>query len=228
MSDISRQKHIEELNEILESRESEMLKIYPRIRKALQTHYDWPEIDTLRHEACLCLVFGLHQAAITFINHMLESFLKYGLSYKDAFDKYKSEPNQESGGIEDIIKALKPYMEKYDDKDLSQTINQACSKGIITKPQKKQLHIYRKTLRNPYSHATKKGIYGETEIPVQGVHMNEKYEFVVEPEAERKIFDLPFLHGPSQYYHAKANATPYFLYVDKLVRESYKIIFPNS
>ncbi len=81
---------IEELNQIIDSREVEVARVYPQVRDAFQTPYGWPELDTLREEVCIALTFGLHQAALTLTNHMLESFLKFSISYKEAFESYEA------------------------------------------------------------------------------------------------------------------------------------------
>ena len=216
-----------ELNEILDSREDEILENYPKVREAFQTPYGWPEIDTLRHEASLCIIFGLHQAAITFINHMVENFLKNCLGYKEAFDNY-DESDHDTPSVDNLAKWLKPSFEKHDDKNLYDTIELSFKKDIITEDQKDKLHQIREKLRNAYSHAQKGKIHGDTEIPIQGLHLNDENQFEVEPESDQLITALPFIQGQSQYYHAKANSVPYFKYVDNLVRETMPKIFPNA
>ena len=220
--DLKRQM-IDELNKIIESREPEVIEMYPKVRAAYLNHYDWSELDTLRHEVCLCLIFGLYQAAITLTNHMLESLLKFALSYKHAFDNFKDNPENRS--LTTLLSSLKPGFEHYDGKDLSYTINRSCTLGLITKDQKKQLHQFRQLFRNAYSHAEKKKIHGDKDIPVQSLHMTDRGKMDVDPEEVHKILDIPFIHGEAQYYHAKANAPAYFLYVDALVREIMPKVF---
>ena len=78
--DKERQKLLtDETNQILRERIEFMQKQYPAVRDAYQTHYNWPELDSLRHEISLCITLGLFQAAITLTNHLLESLLKYAL-----------------------------------------------------------------------------------------------------------------------------------------------------
>jgi len=52
-----------------------------------------PELDVIRHEVCLCLIFHLNQAAIALTNHLLESFLKYSLIFLD----YKKQSKARKG-----------------------------------------------------------------------------------------------------------------------------------
>lgn len=154
---------------------------------------------------------------------MLESLLKFALSYKHAFDNFKD--NTEDRSLSALLGSLKPGFELYDNKDLNYTINRACTLGLITKDQKTQLHRFRQLLRNAYSHAEKKKIHGDKDIPVQSLHMTDEGRFEVDPEEFHKILDMPFMHGIAQYYHAKDNAPAYFLYVDALVREMMPKVF---
>ena len=225
MSDDLKRQMIEELNQIIDSREEEVGRVYPQVRDAYLTPYEWPELDTLRHEVCIALTFGLHQAALTLMNHMLESFLKFSISYKEAFESYEASDDR---GLDAMLASLAPSFERNDGKDMGNTINRACTLGLIEKHHKKQLHEFRESLRNAYSHAERRKIHGDVATSVQPVHLSDSGEFVVEGKQSRRIVDMPFAHGLAQYEHAKANALPYFLYVDALVRHTRPIVFPNS
>ena len=222
--DLKRQM-IEELNEIIDSREEEVCWVYPRVRDAFQTPYGWPELDILRDEVCIALTFGLHQAALTLTNHMLESFLKISISYKEAFETYEANDDR---GLDAMLASLAPSFERNDGKDMGNTINRACSLGLIEKTHKKQLHKFRESFRNAYSHAERGKIHGDVTTSVQSVHLSDSGEFVVEGEQARRIVDMPFAHGFAQYGHAKSNALPYFIYVDSLIRYTKPIVFPKS
>lgn len=210
------EKYIQELNEILDSREPHVIKIYPKIRDIFRNGYEWPEMDTLRYEISLCLTFGLYQAAITLTNHMLESLLKFSLSYKYVFDKQPEKESKTGRSITSLIKELKPGFEEYDDKTLYFTIEEAFKVGTINEERKKQLHNYRQLPRNAYSHAEKNKIHRDIKIPVQSLFMDEEGRFQVDPETEHKVSDLPFIHGIAQVKHAEVNAPPYFINVDSL------------
>ena len=199
--------------------------MYPKVRDVYLNPYNWPELDTLRHEVCICLTFGLYQAALTLTNHMLESFLKFSLSYKDVFDKDQDSPRGRN--LTELLVLLKPAFEHYDHKDLSYTINRSYTLGLITKKQEKQLHNFRQLLRNAYSHAEKKKIHQDKEISVQSLHISDAGKFEVDPEELYRLTDMPFMHGIAQCYHAKANAPSYFLYLDELIREIMPKVFTN-
>jgi hypothetical protein len=223
MTEDRKRQMAEEINELITSRHSEAIEMYPKVRDVYRKHYDWPEMDTLRHEVCTCLVFGLYQAALTLTNHMLESLLKFALSYKDALDS--KEPDNNDHSLKFLLERLKPSFELYDNKDLSNTINRSCTVGLITKNQKKELHNFRELLRNPYSHAEKKKIHADKKIPVQCLHLDGKGDLKMEQETNESVLAMPFLHGMAQYYHAKAHGPLYFLHVDALVREIIPKVF---
>lgn len=191
--------------------------MYLHIREILRNPYAWPEMDTLRYEISLCLIFGFYQAALTLTNHMLESLLKFSLSYKYVFDN-EDEESDSDHSIDSLIEKLKPEFEYYDNKSLNNTINKAYNKGLINEERKEQLHKHRKLLRNAYSHADKKKIHQDVKVPIRSLHMDETGKYNLDPEAEHKIVDLPFIHGIAQIKHAEANAPAYFKNVDDLVR----------
>lgn len=226
MENTIKQQFTEEINHILKERLSEASQTYSKIKEAFETSYDWPEIDILKYEVCVCIIFSLNQAAITMTNHMLESFLKYALGYKQSIqDERFKETVGDINALTDILSTL---FEIDDGKTLNDTINKSCTLGIITKEDKKILHKYRESIRNAYSHAEKRKIHENKEIPVQLAKINDLTGIQVQQESIQKILHMPFIHGLAQLEHAKANAIPYFLYIDKLVRKSKHKIFSQN
>lgn len=215
----------DEINELISERVRDVGQTYPKVRQAFKIPYNWPEIDILRYEACVCIIFSLNQAAITITNHMLESFLKYAISYKQSIE---NDEFKKADDISRLTEALIPAFEENDSKDLRYTINKSCSLGIITKEQEKMLHKYRVSMRNAYGHAEKQKIHEDREIPIQLASVNEKTGIQIKEERTTKILHMPFMHDMAQIYHAKANSIPYFLYIDLLVRESMPKVFPSS
>ena len=217
-------KIIDEMNEILRSRKNELISNYPLVRDHYQRHYNMPELDPLRHEVCLCLIFGFNQAAITLTNHLLETFLKLVLIYDHTNKNIdKSKPKN---GVKSLVNDFSEGIAMYNDKDLDFTINRACTVRLITKDQKKQLHAFRENFRNAYSHSDKRKLFGDSEVPVQKLQI-EGDTIVTDPESMEKVFDLPIFHGVVQHYHAKANAAPYFCYLDGVIRETLLKMFPS-
>jgi hypothetical protein len=92
MDEKERQTVIGELKAIIEERQSVMWQNYLLVREPYRTEYDFPELDPLRHEVALCLIFGLPQAAITLTNHLLESLLKFALIYDYALKNLPNPP----------------------------------------------------------------------------------------------------------------------------------------
>ena len=103
------------------------------------SEYGWPELDVVRNEICLCLIFGFHQAAIALTNHLLESLLKYSLIYLD----YRQKSSTLSGDLlERMEKVFSENKEIYD-YSLDSCINKYRKEGLISKEQKKILHGFR-------------------------------------------------------------------------------------
>jgi hypothetical protein len=106
-------------------------------------------------------------------------------------------------------------------------INAACSQGLITKDEKKELDRIRHELRNPYSHADPNPIHKDKAIPMQGVTLTDN-GFNAEQENMMDILRMPYIQGIAQVHHAEATAFPYFKYVDELVRNVLPRVFPKG
>jgi hypothetical protein len=218
-----------EVNEIIKSRVQFINQNYPTVREAYQNHYNWPEMDTLRHEVCLCLVFGLHQAAITLTNHLLESLLKNALIVWHTKLEAKAQSSRTQHSIESFVALFRPARKQFSSNDLGDNINRACTAGLITKEQKKELHDIRERIRNPYSHSDKDKAFGDQRIPAQAVRI-EDGKFVVEQPENPQLAGLIIAHGIAQAMQAEQEAVPYFFYMDKLVRQIRAKLYdsPNS
>jgi hypothetical protein len=223
MNEETKNLFIKEINELLESRHKDIFKNYPLIRDAYKNGYDGDtEMNPLRYEITICIIFGLYQAAITLTNHMIEKYLKIALIYKNA--------NFEADGkttVEKLSNATARSTAIYNANDMDKNINAACTQGIITKKDKKELNYIRNSLRNAYSHADAFKIHGNMSIPATGAKLTDK-GFELEDEDVAKIALLPMLQGIAQAKHAEANALPYFQFVDSLIRRTRPNIFPKD
>lgn len=210
-----------ELKEITDYRIEILKSNYEAIRYIYNNEYDWPELDPLRHEICLCYMFGFYQAVMTLTNHFLESMLKYALIINHPV---KNKPKKTNSVINYFIERYKEGYEKYGNSDLYQNINAACKQGLITKNEKKQLHNIRKQFRNAYGHADKEKTIGDTKTPMQSVKVNEK-GIEIKGTMITKIHEMIIGQGIFQVTHAEQNALNYILYIDKITREIRSKIF---
>ncbi len=192
---------------------------YAQIKDVFVLKYGYPELDPLRNEICKCIICGLFQAAITLTNHLLEKSLKFCLIIK-----YTKETKKEETLFDTIFEE---GLLKYDKSDLEQTINQACSQGLITKEQKKILIQFKRRFRNPYSHATT-DIYKDTFARGKMMSVDDLTDGL--ESFMRKCFDESLdtnislkknliAQGFFQVPIAKANSVPYFRNVDLIIRE---------
>ncbi len=201
------------------------MKYYPAIQKIYETHYNMPELDPLRHEIALCIMFGLHQAAITLTNHLIEWFVKLMLIYKES-----SEKNKTDGDSKKIVKSIeghfKESIDNYIDKDMSQTIAKAKSVGIFTKEQWKVLDEIRENYRNAFGHADSKKIFKDTEINLTGLSTDDN-KFLVEEPISTKIANMPIIQGLLKIKFAEAHSIEYFSFIDNLIRETLPKVLPS-
>ena len=171
--------------------------------------FNWPLLDSVRDEICECLIIGCSQAAITLTNHLLEKSLKMFL--------FHVEPStQDYTEAKEIEAHFNKMNELHGNKDLHDTINNCCSKGLISKEEKLQLHIFREKFRNAFGHAQPDKTFGQSEKKVLVFNLMKNVE-IPKPEVV-KITDFPFLHDYKQKEIADTNCGEYFSYVDNLIK----------
>lgn len=202
---------------------------YDIIKGIFNQEYGYPELDPLRDEICKCIICGFNQAAITLTNHLLESSLKKCLAMR-----FSIENKKENVELED---AFKGGIDEYDDKLLEDTINRACSQGLITKEQKIVFKKFKDDFRNPYSHASTNKIFKDLKVKGSVVVMSEREKenpeefikrlFQTETEEYLTIKDILPIQGMAQVIVAKESIIPYFSQVDETIREMLKKLKPN-
>ena len=215
-----------ELNGLLGQRKAEIADNYVKVRDAYQQEYGLPEIDPVRQEVALCVIFGLYQAAISLTNHLLESLLKYALIYHYALE-HQPPADQDLPGhaAHALVDWLSKAKELYGDKDLDFTINRACTVGLITKAEKKKLHEVRERFRNAYSHADKDKTFGDATTEVVAGHFDGE-RMITDSAEDVRLAGFLVGQGIFQAVMAKNNAIPYFLFVDQLARRVVERLFP--
>lgn len=216
---------MKEFIEITEQRKSFFLDNYPRVKSAYDKPYDMPELDPLRHEIALCIMFGLHQASITLTNHLIEWFIKLMLIYNHSIINEK--PMDKSKTIVDNLEEhFSDGIKNYINKDMSDTIRAAKSLGLLTKEQWKELDKIREDFRNAFGHADSSKIFKESEIGLTGVSIDDD-KFRTDEKISVKISNVPIIQGLLKIEFAKKNAIPYFLYIDELIRNTLPKLFPE-
>lgn len=178
--------------------------------------FNWSLLNSIREEICKCLIVGCNQAAITLTNHLLEKSLKIFL--------FHVEPSSQNyTNTEEIERHFKKINRIHGGKDLSDTINNCCSKGLITKEQKNILHNYRDQFRNAFGHAEPNKTFGLAEKEV--IIFNPLVHNRVPDPVKVKVADFPFLYDYKQKEIADQNSVQYFEYVDNLIKDVLPKLF---
>ena len=209
---------LRELVTLVQSLKPVMEQNYSKIRNAYHQEYGWPEFDPLRHEISLCLLFGLSQAAITLTNHFLETLLKYVLIYHYSLLNEKKHSQVRGRAVDALEEFTAEGLRLYGTNDLGKNINAACSQGLLTKPEKEQLHEFREAFRNAYGHADKEKTFGDASVPVQAITV-EDGSILGDQSKVQSVVRFPIIQGLVQAMQAERHAFPYFSYVDNLARE---------
>lgn len=216
------------LEYFIEDLNSNIFHNYNQIQDIFNFEYGYPEFDPLRDEICKCIICNLHQAAITLTNHLLESSLKKCLAMKHSISNKQNDVKLED--------AFKEGITKFDQLDLDDTINRACTQGLITKEQKKLLKKFKDEFRNPYSHASTAEIFKDTTVKGKTISLNEgespenllKRIFDNNSDEILAVKDILPIQGLVQVVIARQISVPYFTEVDKIIREMLTKLKPNS
>ena len=72
-----------EIEEILNYHLEQFNARYIRVRDVYKNDYGLPELMFIKSQICKCITFGLHVAAMTLTNHLLEKSIKLFLIYSD-------------------------------------------------------------------------------------------------------------------------------------------------
>jgi len=207
------------INIFINDLNSQITNNYGIVKDIFNSEYGYPALDPIRDEICKCFICGLYQSTITLTNHFLEKSLKFCLGIKYSIENKKDDIEIKDAFIDGI--------DKYDDLKLEQSINAACSQGLITKRQKEDLKNFKNKFRNPYSHANKKIFSGKSVMGKQvsikdlenGIEDFFKLCFDRNSDIEMPLENIPFAQGICQVEIAKEDCFPYFESVDKIIRD---------
>jgi len=190
---------------------------YKKIEKIFETRSDFPDYESIYSEICTCLTFGLNQASITLTNHLLEKSLLIALIYHEAF------VNKDSKSHLDFNNYFVVEIEKYNNFTLELKIDYCFEKQLISLEQKKELHEFRKNIRNGFSHSNLKKIFGNLNIDSQIISF-EVNDIKVE-EIKMDLWKSIFTQGLTQAAISEKIAANYFIYIDSIIRQLYNEIF---
>lgn len=170
-----------------------------------------------------CLDESLFISAITTTNLLLEHFLKNSLIYKYSLD------NKNENTVQ-IINFFEIGFNKFNSLNLFDTIEAAYGMSILNNEEKSQLHIFRDSIRNAYSHADKSKIFRDTKLPVSVIQFDKNNVNKSDEKVSQEInlTNLPFIQGFMMKKHAESNAKIYFDFVENLINNSLRKLFPES
>jgi hypothetical protein len=219
---------VDELEKIVNQKAQYALTVYGHLRDSYQSPFcdsGTPQLESLRLEAALCLLFGMNQAAITITNHLMESFLKYVLAYH--FSHLDPSPSIDASPSAQMER-LQSAMERVDQMDLEVTIKMACRRNIVGKEDKDILLGIKDEFRNPYSHASKTKLFGQKKTTVYPACITPEGRITPSLPLEINIGRSPLVSWYAQYEHAKTRALPYFIYMDDLIRRTLATLYEGS
>ena len=201
---------------------------YNSLAKALENEYGWPEVDSVRSEVCKCLICGLHQAAITLTNHLLESVLKKALIIEESAKNKTAQS--------DITNVFDDATAQFASKNLYENIEQAYTTGLITEEEKETLHNCRKYYRNAFSHADPQKTFSGISTPATIFTTKDldnpeeffKRAFTDKPNVTLSAENNVIIQGIVQSIKAEQDAVNYFHTIDGIIRNICSRLFDTS
>lgn len=191
---------------------------YEYMQNILAVEFYQPEFDIIRKEIGRCFVISAYHACITLTNLLLERYCKMLLISFESDFKTMTELKSLESTFEEANK-------KYLQADLNQTLNACRKHGLITKEERKEFDVYRETFRNGYGHADPTKILGDS----KGGFILGSFNGTKENEFQEVTYSkVPLFHGLAVESFSKANALPYFIAVENLIRKTINKIQPND
>ena len=227
MDEATKKQYSDEAHQLINERVEYVKQYYPRMRDAYQEPYGFSNLDPIRHEASIAIIFGLFQAGITLTNHLLEALMKIAIISKISADSVSEEADFKGDLVDSFIEKHKPSQDKYGSANLHNNINKVHALGLIDDDQKDLLHSFREQFRNAYGHADKAKTFGDSTMPVQGVRMHPD-GMELQDRKEVKIADLIIGQGMAQAEIAKRTAPEYFLAIDEVTRQILGRLFGDQ
>lgn len=172
---------------------------YAKLKPYLCHRPYWIEVREIKTDICKDLLTDSHIAAICTTNHFLERILKLALTYKDIQGQTITDATNNT--------AFATASQKYDSKDLSDTINACCTQGLITKQRKLLLQDLRDRIRNGFSHASMHKVFGADKHTVFKQSAGNP-DLLQAHEVD--IVNVPFIQGIALSKFARDNAMDYF------------------
>lgn len=221
---------LKEIEEIVNYHLKQFNARYLRIRDVYKNDYRLPELLSIKSQICKCIAFGLHVAAMTLTNHLLEKSIKIFLIYSDNLRNKNKEGHKPFEMIEEIEEATP----KYDDKNLSQNLETALKKGVITNEEKQILDKMRVDFRNAYSHSDRKKMYKDKSIVIEEAFGLEQCLDLIQgkenklPKKDVEFVNLPMMDFHFIKNHAEENCIPYIITLDKIISDVKKRMMPDS
>lgn len=148
---MARQKpsNMEQLEFLKQDLEHRVTQNFDKVQDLITSPYNWPLLDSIRHEICNCILVDCSQAAVTLTNHLLEKSLKAVLMHNEP-------SNQNYTDAREIEEHFENMNNQYGSIVLHQTIDTCKDKNLISDEQAQVLHKFRDKFRNAFGHADPK------------------------------------------------------------------------
>lgn len=172
-------------------------------------------------QICDCLLIGAHVAAMTLTNFFVERTLKLAIILKEGNGKTYN-------GEIPLDQLFKEEIDKYDEKEMGQTINKAKSLGVITKQESKFLEECRKKYRNPFSHAECLAIFNGVKTKIYETSLTNPTEM---KESTVDLSYTPLFQEWGLPQYCKKHAFNYFIEIFALahqIEERLRELYPKT
>lgn len=199
---------------------------YKAIREVFDTNYGFNELSNLKQRIEYCIIYGEHLSAMLTINFLLEYFVKIALIYNYTLknknenitiDSHPFAPTEELEFPTDI----------YDEKNLHNNLEKMKNVELINDEEFERLNFFKEKYRNTLSHANRKKLYENVSIPIEAITV-ENSELVSKGKKMEKLALMPFADFIFLEKFSKECSIPYFLELDKIIKNVVGRIIPKK
>jgi len=212
-----------------ELKEMKILKIdvnaYNAIRDVYNSDYGLNELSNLKRRIEYCIIYGEYLPAMLTINYLLEYFCKISLIY-DYVRKNKKENITINSHPFAPTEELEVPTDLYDEKNLQNNIEKMKKENLINEEEFEKLIFFKEKFRNTLSHANRKKLYGNAEILIEAITVEDS-QLVSKGTKFEKLYLLPFADFMILKKFVDGNCVDYFLELDKIIKSVVLKIIPK-
>lgn len=209
--------------------EKKILKVklngYKAIREVFYTEYKINVLSYIKRRIEYCIIYGEYLSAMLTINYLLEYFCKISLIYNYVLKNKKEDTTIDSNPFA-LTEELKFPTDLYDETNLHNNLEKMKNEKLLNESEFERLDYFKDKFRNTLSHANRKKLYENAEIPIEATTADDS-KLVSKGTKFEKLYLLPFADFAILNNFTEKECIKYFLELDQIIKNVIYRIFPD-